>query len=298
MKPLTAEDASSSFASVTRDYLELSKSRIVLMVLMTTAAGFLVASFGNPDMVLLLHTLIGTAFVAAGTNALNQYVERDLDAMMHRTRTRPLPEGRITPQAALGYAVAIVVAGSLYLAVTVNMLTSLLGLATMASYLFAYTPLKRTTTLSTIVGAVPGAIPPLMGWSAARGSVEYGGWLLFAILFLWQLPHFLAIGWLYRDDYARAGYAILSVKDSEGRVSGRQAILYTLALIPISLFPSFFGLAGKGYLPGALAAGLFLLVASVAFAKSRTMKGARNLFVASIVYLPVIMLLLVASSSR
>ena len=194
MKPLTAEDASSSFASVTRDYLELSKSRIVLMVLMTTAAGFLVASFGNPDMVLLLHTLIGTAFVAAGTNALNQYVERDLDAMMHRTRTRPLPEGRITPQAALGYAVAIVVAGSLYLAVTVNMLTSLLGLATMASYLFAYTPLKRTTTLSTIVGAVPGAIPPLMGWSAARGSVEYGGWLLFAILFLWQLPHFLAIG--------------------------------------------------------------------------------------------------------
>lgn len=298
MRPLAADDPFATFTSVTRDYLELSKARIVLMVLVTTAAGFLIGSFGNPDMTLFLHVLVGTAFVAAGTNALNQYVERDLDAKMNRTRTRPLPEGRITPRAAFGYAVAVVILGSLYLAVTVNILTSLLGLATLFSYLFAYTPLKLKTTLSTIVGAVPGAIPPLMGWSAARGSLDYGAGLLFAILFLWQLPHFLAIGWIYRDDYARAGYSILSVSDLDGRVSGRQAVLYSLALLPISLFPSFFGLAGGGYLVGASACGFFLLAASVAFARNRTMRSARRLFIASIVYLPVVMTLLVLSTPR
>ena len=298
MRPLAADDASTTFASVTRDYLELSKARIVLMVLITTAAGFLIGSFGHPDMTLLLHVLVGTAFVAAGTNALNQYVERDRDAKMNRTRNRPLPDGRITPGAAFGYSVAVVALGSLYLAVTVNILTSALGLATLFSYLFAYTPLKLKTTLSTIVGAVPGAIPPLMGWSAARNSLDYGGWLLFAILFLWQLPHFLAIGWIYRDDYARAGYSILSVSDVDGRISGRQAVIYSLALIPISLFPSFFGLAGGGYLLGALTCGLFLLAASIAFARNRTMHSARRLFIASIVYLPVVMTLLVVSAPR
>ena len=177
--------------------------------------------------------------MAAGTNALNQYIERDLDAKMNRTRQRPLPAGRMTPRAAMIYALAVVIFGTLYLAIAVNFLAARLALATMFSYLFLYTPLKRKTSLSTIVGAVPGAIPPMIGCAAASGTLRYGGLALFGILFLWQLPHFLAIGWMYREDYARAGFAVLAVEDPDGGSSGRQSLIWSMALFVISLLPIF-----------------------------------------------------------
>ena len=183
------------------DYLELSKSRIVLMVLLTTAAGFLFAA-DHIDPLLMMHTLVGTALVAAGTNALNQYVEREHDARMHRTRRRPLPAGRITPHAALLFSWGVAIIGTIYLAVAVNWLTAFLGAFTLTSYIYVYTPLKRVSTICTLIGAIPGAVPPLMGWTAATGKLELGGWILFGILFFWQLPHFMAISWMYREDYA------------------------------------------------------------------------------------------------
>lgn len=279
-----------------RDYLELSKARIVLMVLLTAAAGFGVSSRGPIDWILFSHMLIGTALIAGGTNALNQFAERDLDARMNRTRHRPLPDGRITPRSALMFSVTISVLGAVYLALLVNPLTSILGVLTLGSYLFIYTPLKQKTNLSTIVGAVPGAIPPMMGWAAATGTIEFGAWVLFAILFLWQLPHFLAIGWLYREDYERAGFSILSVTDRSGRISGQQALLWSLVLVPISLLPVIEVIPGPLYAAGAIALGLLLVVTSFGFARLPSMRSARQLFVASIVYLPLIMSLLVVTS--
>jgi protoheme IX farnesyltransferase len=276
-----------------RDYLELSKARIVMMVLLTAAAGFAIASDDPIDWALMARMLAGTALIAAGTNALNQYAERDLDARMLRTRHRPLPAGRISPRAALGFSVAISVAGTAYLAIAVNMLTAVLGVLTLSSYLFVYTPLKQKTSLSTIIGAVPGAIPPMMGWTAVTGSIGIGAWILFGILFLWQLPHFLAIGWLYREDYARGGFPILAVVDGSGVVSGRQAVLWSLALLPLSLAPVLMQQAGPAYATSAAACGALMIATSWVFARSRTMKSARHLFLASIVYLPLVMSLLV-----
>lgn len=278
-----------------RDYLELSKARIVLMVLLTTAAGFAVATEGSIDWLLFAHTIVGTALIAGGTNALNQYAERDLDAKMRRTQNRPLPAGRISPRAALLFSVGISLAGTFYLALLTNLLTAALGVLTLSSYLFIYTPLKQRTSLSTIVGAVPGAIPPMMGWAAATGSIGLGAWILFGILFLWQLPHFLAIGWMYREDYARGGFPILAVVDGSGAVSGRQALLWSLALLPISLLPAAVGGAGALYAGSAIGCGFLLVATSWLFARSRTMKAARHLFFASIVYLPLVMSLLVAT---
>lgn len=282
--------------SMIRDYLELSKARIVLMVLLTAAAGYAIASRSLFDWILFAHLMTGTALIAGGTNALNQFAERDLDARMNRTRHRPLPAGRITPRAALIFSVTISVLGTIYLTVLVNPLAAILGVLTLGSYLFIYTPLKQKTNLSTIVGAVPGAIPPLMGWAAATGTIEFGGWVLFAILFLWQLPHFLAIGWLYREDYERAGFSILSVTDRSGRISGQQALLWSLVLIPISLLPVLGEIPGSLYAAGAIGAGLLLVVTSVGFARLPSMRSARRLFLASIVYLPLIMSLLVVTS--
>jgi protoheme IX farnesyltransferase len=280
------------FGARTRDYLELSKSRIVLMVLITTAAGFL---FGaqHVDPLLLLHTLVGTALVAAGTNALNQYVERGHDARMNRTRTRPLPDGRITPRAALVFSAGIAIIGTVYLAVAVNWLTALLGAFTLTSYIFIYTPLKRVSTICTVIGAVPGAIPPLMGWTAATGALGAGGWIAFGILFLWQLPHFMAISWMYREDYARGGFAMLAVQDERGGAVGRQAILYTLALLPVSVAPYLLGLTGPVYLVGAVVCGAALLAMAVRFAFQRSRPHAVALFMTSNLYLLTVMLLLV-----
>lgn len=284
------------FGALTRDYLELSKSRIVFMVLITTASGFLFAA-KHVDPLLLLHTLIGTALVAAGTNALNQYVEREHDAKMHRTRTRPLPAGRITPRAALLFSWAISILGTLYLGLLVNWLTAFLGAFTLTSYIYVYTPLKRVSTLCTIIGAIPGAVPPLMGWTAATNEAGLGGWIAFAILFLWQLPHFMAISWMYRDDYARGGFAMLSVRDHDGAAVGREAILYSLALLAVSVMPWFFGLSGLAYLIGATLCGAAMLAAAVRFFFDRGVRTARNLFMFSNLYLLTVMLLLVVDAA-
>jgi protoheme IX farnesyltransferase len=277
------------------DYLELSKSRIVLMVLITTAAGFLFAA-KHVDPLLLLHTLVGTALVAAGTNALNQYVERDLDAKMHRTRTRPLPAGRMTPRAALVFSTAIAILGTIYLGVAVNWLTAALGAFTLTSYIFVYTPLKRVSTICTLIGAIPGAIPPLMGWTAATNTLALGGWIAFGILFLWQLPHFMAISWMYREDYARGGFAMLSVRDGDGSAVARQAIYYTLALLAVSVLPSIFGMTGVIYLTGAVVAGTTLLAFAIRFFFDRSLRNARSLFMISNLYLLTVMLLLVVNA--
>jgi protoheme IX farnesyltransferase len=279
--------------SIARDYLELSKSRIVFMVVITTAAGFLFAA-QKVDPMLLLHALIGTALVAAGTNALNQYVEREHDAKMHRTRNRPLPAGRITPRAALVFSSAIAVIGTLYLGLLVNWLTAALGAFTLTSYIFVYTPLKRVSTICTIIGAVPGAIPPLMGWTAATNELSLGGWIVFGILFLWQLPHFMAISWMYRDDYARGGFAMLSVRDTDGAAVARQAIYYTLALLPVSVAPSLFGMTGTIYFVGTALAGAVLLASTIRFFFDRGQ--ARALFMTSNLYLLTVMLLLVVNA--
>ena len=278
-----------------RDYLELSKSRIVLMVLITTAAGFLFAA-DNVSPLLLMHTLAGTALVAAGTNALNQYVERNHDARMHRTRMRPLPAGRITPRAALLFSSAIAIAGTVYLGLAVNWLTAILGAFTLTSYIFVYTPLKRVSTICTIIGAVPGAIPPLMGWTAATNELSLGGWIVFGILFLWQLPHFMAISWMYREDYARGGFAMLSVRDGDGAAVARQAIFYTLALLPVSVAPAFFGMTGMIYPIGAVLAGAALLAATIRFFFDRKLTNARSVFMISNLYLLTVMLLLVVNA--
>lgn len=292
----TPERGKTSLGSLTRDYLQLSKSRIVLMVLITTAAGYL---FGaqSVDGLLMLHALLGTALVAAGTNALNQYVEREHDARMHRTRTRPLPAGRITPRAALIFSSSIAVIGTVYLGLAVNWLTAALGAFTLATYIFIYTPLKRVSTINTLIGAIPGAIPPLMGWTAATNHLGVGGWIIFGILFLWQLPHFMAISWLHREDYARGGFAMLSVRDPDGAAVARQAIFYTLALLPVSVAPSLLGMTGTVYFVGAAAAGAALLVATIRFFFDRGPRNARSLFMISNLYLMTVMLLLVVNAT-
>ena len=277
---------------VWRDYLQLTKARIVLMVLITTAAGMLFAT-SHPGWALVVNTLVGTALVAAGTNALNQYVERGHDAKMRRTRLRPLPDGRISPLAALVFSSAIAVIGTIYLGLAVNWLTAALGAFTLTSYIFVYTPLKRVSPICTLIGAVPGAIPPLMGWAAVTGTVGVGGWILFGILFFWQLPHFMAISWIYREDYGRAGFAMLSVRDEDGRATGREAVGYSVALLAVSVLPALFGLAGNWYLAGSMLAGLAMLAASLVFLKGRSSSSARRLFMTSNIYLIVLMILLV-----
>ena len=288
---LTLERPAGS-AHVVRDYLELSKSRIVLMVLITAGAGYFFAA-PHVDWLLLVNMLVGTGLVAAGTNALNQYVERDHDAKMRRTRLRPLPDGRITPRAALAFSISISIIGTAYLGLTVNWLTAALGALTLITYIFIYTPLKRVSTICTLIGAVPGAIPPLMGWTAATGALGTGGWIVFGILFFWQLPHFMAISWMYRDDYARGGFAMLAVQDDDGRATARQAVLYSFALLTVSVLPPLFGLATFVYLFGAVLAGVAMTVASFAFLADRTPRSARRLFMSSNVYLIAAMLLLV-----
>jgi len=271
------------------DLLELTKPRITSMVAVTTAAGFVMASPGGLDFGLLLNALVGTCLVAAGAGALNHVVERDVDARMRRTAQRPLPSGRLDPDLGLLWAVLLAVSGVSWLALTVNLLTSLLGALTLSAYVFVYTPMKRLSSLATIVGAVPGAVPPMMGWTAAQDTLQPGAWVLFAILFLWQLPHFLAIAWMYRADYERGGMPMLPVLDPEGTRTGRQAILYAAALVPVSLLPTPLGLTGGVYFAGALLLSLGFLAASFAFQRQRTNLAARKLLLVSVAYLPAIL---------
>lgn len=245
------------------------------------------------DVVLLINTLLGTALVAAGTNAWNQVRERDVDALMVRTRRRPLPSGRLSPRAAAWFASAITLGGVAYLAATVNVLTAALAALTFASYVCLYTPLKRTTSLNTLVGAVPGALPIVGGWTAAGGSLDVAVAALFWILFLWQLPHFLALAWVYRDDYRAGGLKMLSVSDEGGRETGRMALLYALALLPISLIPSLVGVTGAWYFFGALGLGLLYVAAGAGLLAAATPARAWRLFFVSIVYLPALLTLMV-----
>ncbi len=275
-----------------RCYLELTKPRITALVLVSAAAGFLLgaASF---DVAVFAHTMFGIALVAAGTSAMNQVLERDVDALMRRTRSRPLPAGRIGTLPAAVFSGVLAAAGIAWLGVTVNLITAVLAALTFISYDFVYTPLKRVHSLSTVIGAVPGALPILGGWTAATGALGPGGWALFGILFVWQLPHFLALAWLLRDDYEAAGLRMLSVGDPRGRQTRRQTLLYTLTLIPVSLMPSVLGLAGPVYFVGALGLGGAFLWAALQFGREASGPRARRLFRASILYLPLLMAILV-----
>lgn len=277
-------------------YAELTKPRITLLVVLTAAAGFCLGSDQGIDFVRLLNMAVGVALLSSGIATLNQYIERNTDGLMRRTESRPLPSGKLAARDALVFGILLSAAATCYLALLINPLSAALGLATFASYLFLYTPLKTKTTLSTVLGAFPGAMPPLMGWVAARGDVSLEAWILFAILFLWQFPHFLAIAWMYRDDYARAGIKMLPVVEPEGRVTGQQIISYTLLLVPVSLLPTMIKLAGTVYLIGAIVLGVVFLYFSVRAAFMRTTWQARQLLLASVLYLPVLFALMVLNS--
>jgi heme o synthase len=280
-----------------KDYIELTKPRITWLILMSTGIGYF---FGLPKAggwwafasaipwLGLLHTILGTGMIASGTAALNQWYERDADRRMRRTSDRPIPAGRVTPPRALAFAVALSAAGFADLWLGVNPLAALLGLFTLLSYLFLYTPLKSRSWLSTTIGAFPGAMPPMIGFAAAHGSITSEAWVLFAILFLWQFPHFYSIAWMYREDYARAGIRMLPVVEPDGRSTARQIVLYGLALVPVSLVPSMLGMSGRVYLVGALLLGLYFLYSGVRVALDRTILRARNVLMVSVFYLPLI----------
>jgi heme o synthase len=274
-------------------YVELTKPRITFLIALTSAAGFALASRGSINYISLTSALFGIALLSSGIATLNQYLERDLDALMRRTAGRPLPSGKLLPWEALAFGIGLTALAEIYLLVLVNPLSALLGLTVIAGYLFGYTPLKTRTSLSTMVGAFPGAVPPLIGWTAARGTLDLEGWVLFAILFLWQFPHFLAIAWMYREDYSRAGILMLPVIEPEGRVTAQQIVVYTLMLIPISLLPAVLGMSGKVYLYGAIILGLAFLYSSIRAAFSLSRQQARRLLLASVLYLPLLFILMV-----
>jgi protoheme IX farnesyltransferase len=277
------------------DVVQLTKPRIVLMVVVTVAAGFWVAVPSAQATSTLFHLLLGTALVAAGTNGLNQVAERDIDGLMHRTRNRPVPSGRMSASQASVAAWLMGVAGVGYLAVLVGLLVAALAALTLVSYVFVYTPLKRHSSVSILVGAVPGALPIAGGWTAATGNLNLEAWVLFWILFLWQLPHFLALGWLYREDYARADLKVISLSDPDGRLTFGYATVYAALLVPVSLIPALLGIAGQVYLVGALFLSLGFLVANAAAVVHSTPLNARRAFRVSLAYLPMILTLMVVS---
>ena len=283
-------------ASHTRpaDFLALTKPRLNLLVLVTTLGGLYLGAPEGVALAVVFNTLVGTALVAGGAAALNQVWERDTDGLMRRTRSRPVPDGRLQAGESTGFGMLLSAVGLVQLAVGVNLASALVAAATLASYILLYTPLKRRTWLSTLIGAVPGALPPVIGWAAATGGVDVAGLTLFAIVFFWQIPHFLAIAWLYREDYARAGLPLLPVVEPDGRSTGRQALLYAAALVPVSVAPAFVGLAGAFYVTVAVCLGIALVALSSQFARERSTVAARRLFFASIVYLPLLWAVLVA----
>jgi len=277
------------------DYAVLAKARLSLMVLFVTAVGFCLASPSRIDVPLLFHALFGTALVAAGANVLNQYIERDYDRLMRRTANRPLPAGRVAPLEAMLLGLLCAATGLVHLAWFTNAPATIAAACSIGLYLFAYTPLKRRTIWNTLVGAVPGALPPVIGYAAACGHVDLLGVLLFAIVFFWQMPHFFAIAWMYRDDYARGGYRMISVDDAEGRATGRQTLLYSLLLLLVSVLPSVLGLVEPAALFAAMGLGLPLLGLGAGLARAPSYVSARRMLLASLVYLPAIMAFLLVS---
>jgi protoheme IX farnesyltransferase len=275
------------------DYLELARPRVAVLVLVTVAVGALLAAPGAPALATLVHVLLGTALVASGASAFNQLIERHSDALMSRTENRPLPAGRLPAGEVLALGIALAVCGLGYLLATVEPLAAGVAAFTLLSYVFVYTPLKRVTPLNTLVGAVPGAMPPVIGWTAVRGTLDWEAGALFLIVFLWQIPHFLAIAWLYREQYAGAGLLMLPVVDDDGRRTARQMVRYTLVLIPVSLLPALLGQAGLLYMTTAVVLGSLFFTSGVAFARDRSMAEARRVLRTSLVYLPLLLLLLV-----
>lgn len=273
--------------------LELTKPRVTAMVVLTTLAGFLMASREAFDLILLLHTLAATALIAGGTAALNQVLESDADAKMVRTATRPLPSGRLDPGTAWLFATVLVVAGALYLGFAANALTALLGVATSILYLLVYTPLKRKTHWCTAVGAIPGAIPPLMGWAAVRNELDWQAFSLFAVLLLWQFPHFLAIAWMYREDYQRGGFRMLPIVDAHGERTTRHILAYAVGLVAAATLPYLLGLSGWVYAASGVLLGAYLLASSLRLRRARSVPAATRLMRATVTYLPLLLLLLV-----
>jgi protoheme IX farnesyltransferase len=295
-KAASASDWNAATRSAARwqDFVALTKPRLNLLVLATTAGGLYLAAPEGVPAALLVHTLLGTALVAGGAAAFNQVWERQTDGLMPRTRTRPVPAGRVASSDAAWFAAALSLAGLVELAVGATPLGAAMAALTLLSYVLVYTPLKKRTSLATLIGAVPGALPPVIGWTAAGGGLTLEALVLFGIVFLWQMPHFLAIAWLYRRDYAAAGIPLLPVVEPDGRSTGRQALVYTAALWPVSLMPTLIGLTGAVYLVVAAVLGGILLVTSAAFARERSTSAARRLFLFSITYLPLLWIALVA----
>ncbi|HXM99803.1 MAG TPA: heme o synthase [Candidatus Dormibacteraeota bacterium] len=289
----TAQTSALLTSSKFSAYLALTKPDVSFLVLMTTAAGYYMGVRGTVNWLHMIHVVVGTMIIAAGTAALNHYIERDSDRYMRRTSARPLPSGQLTPQAVLYFGVALCIAGAVDLYVAAGFLASALGVITCLSYLLAYTPLKKRTVWATFVGAFPGAIPPMIGWVAATGSLDRGAWLLFAILFIWQFPHFHAIAWMYREDYARAGILMLPVVDRPGTRTFRQIILYAAALVAVSLLPAILGMAGVRYFFGALTICTALVQVCLWANSTRSNARAKWLMHATVLHLPILLGLMV-----
>ena len=279
----------------TADFVALAKPRLNVLVVASTAAGYAMGAVDGLGAVRVLGMLIGTGLVAGGASAFNQVIERDADALMRRTRMRPLADQRLLPVEGTVFAAAMSLTGLWILAASANLLAAAVALATLVSYALVYTPLKRRTSFATVIGAIPGALPPVIGWAAARNNLSSEAWVLFGIAFLWQLPHFLSIAWIFREDYTRAGFPMLPVIEPDGRSTGRQSVVYAAALIPVSLAPTLFGLAGRPYFVSALALGLAFLCLAFRFARTRAIRDARALFFGSILYLPLLWIAMIAN---
>jgi heme o synthase len=278
-----------------RDFVSLAKPRLNLLVVASTLAGYAMAGGETLGVWRVAGLLLGTGLVAGGASAFNQVMERDLDALMRRTRTRPLPDQRLQPIEGLLFGAAATLVGLLMIVASANVLAAAVAFATLFSYVAVYTPLKRRSSFGTVIGAIPGALPPIIGWAAAEGTLPPQAWTLFGIMFLWQLPHFLAIAWMYREDYARAGFPMLPVLEPDGRSTGRQAVLYAAALLPLSLAPTLMHMAGQLYFAGALVLGVAFLALTARFARTRSTREARQVFFGSIIYLPLLWILMIAN---
>jgi heme o synthase len=299
MKTSTVESptVASSRHGFVSDLAELVKARLTLLVLLTTAVGFYLGAEPPIDYRALFHTVFGTAAAAAGAAALNQWWERRADALMRRTRTRPIPAGRMPPMQALAFGAALSVCGVVYLAILCNALSAALTAITIVIYIFAYTPLKRASTANTAVGAIPGAIPPMIGWAAARGDIGAGAWSLFVIVFLWQMPHFFAIAWMFREDYSRAGFRMISADDLSGERSASQSVFFCILLLILGGLPAFLGIASYAYLAIELLLGALFVAVAMRFLRLRTQSAARLLFIVSIAYLPLLLAALVLTKA-
>jgi len=288
-----AETAVASEPGRAGDYVTLAKPRLNMLVVATTLAGYYMAAPAGRGWLLLVHTLVGTALVASGASAFNQLLEIESDGKMRRTRARPLPSGRVQPRHARTFGLVLSVLGIAELAWGVNLLAAGVALATLLTYTVFYTPLKKRTSLATVIGGIPGALPPMIGWAAVRNNLSIEAWILFGIVFLWQMPHFLAIAWMYREDYGRAGFPLLPVVEPDGGSTGRQALIYAAALLPLSLAPTAASMTGLAYLIGAACLSLAFLALAARFAWLRSTESARRLFFGSIVYLPLLWILMV-----